>query len=211
MVKDKTTFSDKPSNQKRNPKRSILKPHTEEKNNIQTRQHSSRMHTAHFPAVCVLVATTKCQYLWGTFTTEQFWIGLLWLLPDVSSRGCRYPGLMSRVGRVGTQVSSDAQNSGYHTMWHVPWCIWCTYSPQTEWLMNRCLWKHYLPAISFVGSNECYNAGRKQGWIWKCFRYYRLSINCFRWFKFILKPPYTMLYEIFWIFEYIYWAIISMS
>ena len=37
-----------------------------------TRQHSSRMRTACLPTVCVLVATTRCQYCWvGRSSSEQ--------------------------------------------------------------------------------------------------------------------------------------------
>ena len=37
----------------------------------------------------------------------------------------------------------------YPTMWPIPWCIWCYLPPPlwAEWLMDRYLWKYYLPQL----------------------------------------------------------------
>ena len=51
------------------------------------RQHSSRTRTACLPIVCVSVATTRCQYWFGGWSSsEQISTGLQWWSPDVSSR-----------------------------------------------------------------------------------------------------------------------------
>ena len=131
----------------------------------------------------ISVATTRGQYWWGaglqvnTFdlvSRDDYQLSL------AGEGGCS--GLMSRrgsvEGRVGPQVWCLGEGKGmvrggmlgpqvwcpggrwYTTMWPIPWCTWCTYplSLWREWLIDRHLWKHYLPATLFaVGKNQvCY-------------------------------------------------------
>ena len=66
---------------------------------IKIRKHSSRMYAGHLPTVRASVAT-RCQYWWrggvGS-STEEFWTGLQWWVPDDTSRGARARGPMSDV------------------------------------------------------------------------------------------------------------------
>ena len=122
------------------------------RNKSSTRQHSSRIHTAHLQTIpaSVSVATTRCcSQRWGRSTNEQVWTGLQWSPPDVTNRGRgRSPGLMSGVGRGGLwRGRSPGLMSGEEGTYHVTYHVTYVTSP-TPWT-DRHLWRHYLSQNSF--------------------------------------------------------------
>ena len=91
--------------------------------------------------------------------------GLMSRRGSVEGRG-RSPGPMFRGGKghgkggmLGPQVWCPG-GRWYTTIWPIPWCTWCTYPLLLgrEWLIDRYLWKNYLPVTLFaVGKNQvCY-------------------------------------------------------
>ena len=87
--------------------------------------------------VPVSVATTICHGGGGLFRSpnEQVWTGLRWSPPDVTSRGAKSWGLMTRGGGQGVSPQVWCPGwRGYPTMWPISWCIWCYLNPS---LVNR--------------------------------------------------------------------------
>ena len=110
------------------------------------------MHTIHLPTVHVSVDATRCQYWWGQVGPQVNKFEQVFSddhQMSVAGGGGSSSGLM--LGEGGRSPGLMFRRVSYHVtypMMHV------TYQLIAPLWTDGCLWKHYLPATSFVDGNN---------------------------------------------------------